>query len=241
MTEATGEPAAEVVFSCRQVTKAFPGKGDGELHVLKDITFEVHRGEIAVITGRSGAGKSTLLSVLAGLDRPTSGAIYLEGQRLDLLPDPEVAAMRRRRIGLIFQSFNLLPSWTAYENIEAALLHTRQAPAARREQVMALMDALGIAPFAHHLPSEMSVGQQQRVAVARTLINAPSLILADEPTGDVDPDTAQEILDLLLAPVRRGEATIIVTTHGNFQIDLADTIYVLRDGVLSLRERVQAE
>jgi putative ABC transport system ATP-binding protein len=240
MTENDQPQDPTAVLECRQVSKVFTAAGREPLTVLADVTFTVPRGAVALITGRSGAGKSTLMSLLAGLDQPTAGAIYLDGLRMDILADATLAAFRRTRIGLIFQNFNLLPSWTAYENIEAALVHTRMRPSERADRVLALMDALGITRYAAHLPSELSMGQQQRVAVARTLINEPSLILADEPTGDVDPDTADEILELVLAPVRAGHSTMIVTTHGNFPAGVADRVYRLKDGVLGLLDPTTA-
>jgi putative ABC transport system ATP-binding protein len=236
MTDTTLPQRPDIVLDCRQVSKIFTAEGREPLTVLADVTFAVRRGEVALITGRSGAGKSTLMSLLAGLDRPTAGEVHLDDLRMDCLADATLANFRRARIGLIFQSFNLLPSWTAYENIEAALLHSRLGAAARKDKVLALMDSLGITRYADHLPAELSTGQQQRVAVARTLINNPSLILADEPTGDVDPETAGEILDLILAPVRAGCATMVVTTHGGFPPEVANSVYRLKDGILALQE-----
>ncbi|MHB9133989.1 MAG: ABC transporter ATP-binding protein [Armatimonadota bacterium] len=226
----------DIVLECRQVSKTFTRKMGGETAVLTDVTFAAHRGDLTVITGRSGAGKSTLLSLLAGLDRPQRGSILLEEQSLDHLTNAQLAALRRERVGMIFQNFNLLPSWTAFENVEAAVLLSTLSPTERRDKIIALLESLGLGAYLDHLPAELSIGQQQRVAIARTLINEPSLILADEPTGGVDPETAEEIIAVLLAPVREGRATMIVTTHGNFPLEAADHIYDLCNGVLVKRE-----
>jgi putative ABC transport system ATP-binding protein len=171
--------------------------------------------------------------LLGGLDRPTSGSINLDGEELQSLDNERLANLRRNKIGIIFQNFNLLPSWTAFENVEAALLHTSMGMAERAEKVTALLNQLGLMEQVDNLPAEMSMGQQQRVAIARTLAHTPSLILADEPTGDVDPETAQEIIDLLLIPVRQHGATLIITTHGNFPLNIADRVLTLNDGIIN--------
>ncbi len=220
------------ILNCNNVTKSYASRKGQEIPILRDINLTVTAGEILIITGRSGCGKSTLLSLLAGLDRPTSGVINFDGEELQTLNNEKLADLRRNKIGIIFQNFNLLPSWTAFENIEAALLHTDMLSAERVEKVTSLLDQLGLTAQSENLPAEMSMGQQQRVAIARTLVHTPTLILADEPTGDVDPETAQEIINLLLLPVRQHGATLIITTHGNFPLDIADRVVVLSDGII---------
>ncbi|HEY3417778.1 MAG TPA: ABC transporter ATP-binding protein [Armatimonadota bacterium] len=222
---------AAPLLECRGVTKSFAVKR-ATLPVLTGVCFSVQAGEVLVITGRSGAGKSTLLNLLGGLERPTAGSIVFAGRPLETLSAEALAQLRREQIGIIFQNFNLLPTWTTFENVEAALLHTRLTPAERREQVLALLRELGLDERLDNRPAELSAGQQQRVAIARTLAHSPRLILADEPTGDVDPETAAEILARLLAAVRQGGATLIVATHGSFPLDQADRILRLQDGVV---------
>lgn len=214
------------------LTKSYPLRGR-EIRVLTDVSFVFPRGSTIAVSGRSGAGKSTLLSLLAGLDRPTSGSIRFEGTALETLSVEELALLRRNRIGIIFQNFNLLPTWTAVENVEAVLMHTGIAPEVRREKAVKLLESLGLGERLDNLPSELSVGQQQRVAVARTLANDPSVILADEPTGDVDHETADEILSSLFRRVKTDGATLIVATHGAFPIERADLVYRLADGILT--------
>lgn len=204
-----------------------------EIKIFDHVQFSFARGKVYVITGRSGTGKSTLLSLLGGLDRQTAGSILFEGKALETLSNEELALLRQQKIGIIFQNFNLLTSWTAAENVEAVLMHTGMDPVVRREKVAGLLNELGLGDRLDNLPAELSIGQQQRVAIARTLANEPSLILADEPTGDVDPETGDEIIEKIMMPVKNRGATLIVTTHGTFPTNLADQVFQLKDGVLS--------
>ena len=193
----------------------------------------VKPGEIVTITGRSGEGKSVLLWLLSGLDRPDSGQVVFMGRSLDGLSNRELARLRGDEIGIIFQNFNLVASWTAVENVESAMRHNGMNPQERRQKAVAALAELGLGERLDNLPAELSIGQQQRVAIARTLVNDPTLILADEPTGDVDPETAREIIDLLLAPVKEKGATLIVATHGNLPLDEAHRMLVLKEGRLT--------
>ena len=220
------------LIECRDLCKHFRVR-DRSVRVLDGVQLSVGRGEIVVITGRTGSGKSTLLGLLGGLDRPSSGAVFLEGRRVDGLAGPQWAAIRRQKIGFLFQSFNLLPSWTAVENVEAALLHTDMPKSTRREKAGSLLAAFALEGRMEHLPSELSVGQQQLVAIARSLANEPLLLLADEPTGDVDPETAREIVSRLAAPVRARGAALIVVTHGGFPLEQADRLLRLANGTLT--------
>jgi len=219
-------------LQCRDLRKSFTLRGR-TVPVLNGVNLAVHRGEKVVITGKSGTGKSTLLGLLAGLEPPNGGRVIFDGQPLSEMKNEELAELRRQEIGIVFQNFNLLPSWTAFENVEAALLHSGLTKAARREKAIHCLAGLGLAELLDHLPTEMSIGQQQRVAVARALIREPKLLLADEPTGDVDPETGSEIRELLFSAVREKGATLVVVTHGAFPLSSADRVFYLKDGVLA--------
>jgi putative ABC transport system ATP-binding protein len=224
-------PTEELVLVCRGVTKTF-GLNGRQVRVLAGIDLSVRRGEVVVISGRTGSGKSTLLMILAGLDRPTSGSVAVDGSALEGMSGGDLARLRRRKIGIVFQSFNLLPSWTAVENVEAALLHAGLSKAARRDTAAALLRELGLADRLGHLPSELSVGQQQCVAIARALANQPAILVADEPTGDVDPETAETILGHLMPAARQRGAALIVATHGTFPLDVVARRFRMEDGRL---------
>ncbi|MCX6995519.1 MAG: ABC transporter ATP-binding protein [Kiritimatiellaeota bacterium] len=223
---------SELLFNVKNLCKSFHLHGR-VIPVLKGLNLAAEARQTHVIIGRSGTGKSTLLGLLAGLDRPTSGTIELEGAALETRSNEALAMLRRQKIGIIFQSFNLLPSWTAVENVEAVVMHSKTSPAERRKKAVALLEELGLGDRLHNLPVELSVGQQQRVAVARTLVNEPRIILADEPTGDVDPELGLEIIQRLVAPVRATGATLIIATHGSFPLEYADHVWELKDGVLA--------
>jgi putative ABC transport system ATP-binding protein len=222
----------DTVLKCSNLEKAFEVRGK-DIAVLKGISFSVLAGEIVTITGRSGEGKSVLLWLLSGLDKPDAGEIKFKGQSLNNLSNRALAQLRRNKIGMIFQNFNLVESWTALENVESALRHCGLSIDKQREKAVKVLEELGLGNRLDNLPTELSIGQQQRVAIARTLINEPELILADEPTGDVDPETAEEIIDLLVAPVRERGATLIVATHGNFPLKEVNRILSLKNGLIT--------
>jgi len=220
------------ILHCTDVQKSFRTRSGRQITVLQGVNLAVQPGEVVVIHGRSGAGKSVLLGLLGGLDRPTAGTICCEGIDFSTLSNEALSRLRAEKIGIIFQNFNLLSQWTAFENVEAALLHTGMGPSERQAKVTAMLAGFGLKERLENLPAELSIGQQQRVAIARTLVRSPRLLLADEPTGDVDPETAQEILDCLLATVRDSGVTLVVTTHGNFPLEVADRTLRLMDGTL---------
>ncbi len=220
-----------LLLQCYNVTKSYTVNGNTNV-VLKGIHLSIDRGEIVVIRGKSGAGKSTLIEILGGLARQDSGVILFDNLYMENLSGEELARMRRDKIGIIFQSFNLIPSRTVYENIEAAFMFTPVSQFDRRQKITTLLEQVGLEEKMHHLPSELSVGQQQRVAIARAVANEPILLLADEPTGEVDAETAQEILHSLLTPIKEKGVAVIVTTHGNFPLDVADRVLHLEDGVI---------
>jgi putative ABC transport system ATP-binding protein len=220
------------IISCSNITKRFSSRGK-QIDVLCDISFSVKAGQIIVIQGRSGTGKSTLLQILAGLERLDSGQIVIEGKHIEKLSSEKLAILRRQTIGFIFQNFNLIPSWTALENVEAALINTKISRDERRKRACELLDELDMADRVDHLPSELSIGQQQRVAIARALINTPKIVFADEPTGDVDPQTAESIFRQLVGIVRKYQSSLIICTHGDLHRQMADRLYLLENGKIT--------
>jgi ABC-type lipoprotein export system ATPase subunit len=191
----------------------------------------VRRGERLGLLGKSGSGKSTLLHILGGLDRPTSGVVEIDGQDLARLDARRLAGHRLGTVGFIFQSFNLIASRTALQNVELPLVFAGQAPRQRRERARQALDAVGLGGRLHHRPAELSGGEAQRVAIARALVNDPALVLADEPTGNLDSATAAAVMDLLLGHVQKRGATLVLVTHDEeLARKSADRIAWLRDG-----------
>jgi len=186
--------------------------GEVELHALRSVSLHVQRGEMVAIMGASGSGKSTLLNVIGTLDRPTDGAYWLDGELLTDLDETELAQLRNRKIGFVFQAFNLLPRETALENVELPMFYAGVPAARRRARALELLDRVGLADWAGHLPTQLSGGQQQRVSLARALVNDPLMLLADEPTGALDSVATRGVMDLLTELHRQG-ITIGLVTH----------------------------
>ncbi|MGL4740204.1 MAG: ABC transporter ATP-binding protein [Sarcina sp.] len=204
------------------------GKGESEVKALTNVSFSINRGEFIAIVGESGSGKSTLLHLLGGLDKATTGEIIIEGENILNLKDDNLAIFRRRSIGFVFQFFNLIPILNVEENIKIpALLDGSKIDNDYYEEILRL---LGIANRRNHLPSELSGGQQQRVSIARSLINKPSIILADEPTGNLDSKTSKEIIELLKMTSKKYNQTLIVITHDKKIAAMADRIITIVDG-----------
>lgn len=224
----------DTLVSCSHVTKCFVSRGRST-DVLCDISLTISAGQVVVICGRSGAGKTTLLQIMAGLERPNAGSVEIAGRPIEKFSARELTQLRRQTMGFIFQNFNLIQSWTAGQNVEAALIHTKLTGPMRRQKVCHILEALGLGDRVDYLPSELSVGQQQRVAIARALVHAPALVFADEPTGDVDPDTAKTITDCLVDLVRKNRTTLVVCTHGEILPETADKRYILDNGKISLQ------
>jgi putative ABC transport system ATP-binding protein len=222
----------ETILKCENLVKKFSTK-HGDVEILKGVNFSVNKGEIAIIKGKSGAGKSTLLWILGGIERANSGNIIFEGRLLDEMSNQELAVLRRKKIGIIFQNFNLIPSWTAFENVESALIHDGMSKKGRSEKIYSLLSEFELSDRVDNLPSELSIGQQQRVAIARAIANEPSLIIADEPTGELDPETATEIITHLTCLAKDKSITLTIATHGTYPLDSADKIFQLSDGFLS--------
>ncbi|MFJ6793473.1 ABC transporter ATP-binding protein [Streptomyces sp. NPDC091268] len=220
---------AEPMVVVRDVHRSFGG-GAQAVHALRGVSFEVRRGELTALKGRSGSGKTTLLNVVGGLDTPTGGTVSLDGSDLAELDEPGLLALRRDRIGFVFQSFGLIPVLTAAENVGVPM-RLRKVPARQREErVRTLLALVGLAEHADQRPGELSGGQQQRVAVARALANDPALIIADEPTGQLDSETGRSIMQLLRAVVHSEGVTVLVATHDPALMELADRVVELRDG-----------
>lgn len=217
------------VLRAENLSKSFDIRGN-QLKIFSDISFAVKPGEVLLISGRSGVGKSTLLGILSGLDRANSGKIIFKDKDLTAMSLNELAELRAMHIGMIFQSFNLIQTWTALENVEAVLMHRGINAAERKKRATAILEELGLGERLSNLPAELSVGQQQRVAIARTMVHNPSLILADEPTGDVDEETASEIMALLMERVKRDNISMIAASHGAFNKKYADRELLLKDG-----------
>jgi putative ABC transport system ATP-binding protein len=196
----------------RQLSKIYR-QGEINVTALNNISLEIQRGEFLALMGPSGSGKSTLLHIIAGIDRPTSGECHVQGIDVTRLNESELADWRNHNVGFIFQTFNLIPVLTAYENVELPLLLTRLASRQRKQQVQIALDMVGLADRGKHLPRQLSGGQEQRVAIARALVTDPSLIVADEPTGNLDSHSASEVLAVLQALSRNASKTIIMVTH----------------------------
>jgi putative ABC transport system ATP-binding protein len=222
-----------------QVTDLHKTYHSGEVSVaaLRGVSFSVEAGELVAIVGASGSGKSTLLGILGCLDRPTSGEYLLDGEVVSTFDETTAAGVRRLKLGFVFQAFNLLPRSSAFENVELPLIYAGISRADRRELVLAALDKVGLSDRASHLPTELSGGQQQRVAIARALVNRPRLLLADEPTGNLDTHTAVDVLDMLQRLNSDG-TTILIVTHSDEVARLAHRVISMRDGVIE-RQRSQ--
>jgi ABC-type lipoprotein export system ATPase subunit len=201
-----------------------------EVQALRGINLLVEAGQFVALFGRSGSGKTTLLNILGGLDQPTSGMVKIFGQELAGMNDRQLTQWRRERVGFIFQSFGLLPTLSAYENVELMLRMVGMHGKERRERTLYCLELVGLTKWADHRPYEMSGGQQQRVAIARALANRPKLILADEPTGELDTTTTHEILSLFRRIVTEEETTILVVSHDELVKDYVGQVLYLRDG-----------
>jgi len=223
------------VIEAEGLTKVYR-MGRTEVHALRGVDLTVAEGEMVAIMGPSGSGKSTLMNILGCLDRPTSGRYRLAGQDVSRLKDDQLATIRGRQIGFVFQNFNLLPWATALENVELPLLYT--GASRRRQRAQAALEAVGLADRVRHRPAEMSGGEQQRVAIARALVNEPSIILADEPTGNLDSKTGDEVLEILTTLHRERGLTLVIVTHDPRVAARTERIIHLLDGRVEREERL---
>jgi putative ABC transport system ATP-binding protein len=206
------------------------GSGATAVHALRGVSFTVPRGRLVAVRGRSGSGKTTLLNLVGGLDTPDSGSVTVDGTPLGDLSEQQLLELRRDRVGFVFQGFGLLPVLTAAENVGVPLRLRRTPPAERDERVALLLSLVGLADHAEQRPGELSGGQQQRVAIARALANRPRLLIADEPTGQLDTETGLAVMELLRAVVRSEQVTALVATHDEALLGLADEVLQLTDG-----------
>jgi putative ABC transport system ATP-binding protein len=222
------------MYKLTGVTKHYQ-KGRSTIPAVQGVDLMVGDGEWLAVQGRTGSGKTTLLNLLGGLDRPTQGTIELHGTDLIALPEAQLTRLRAESIGFIFQTFNLIPTLTAAENVEAALVPLGIGPARRRDRVAAALDAVGLADRATHLPAELSGGQQQRVAIARALVKDPAVVLADEPTGNLDEDTRDDIIALLEHLWRDRGLTLVLITHDTSIASRAQRTGVMNNGHLTIQ------
>jgi putative ABC transport system ATP-binding protein len=223
---------SEQVVRAAELSRDYPA-GGGVVHAVREVSFTADRGELVVVRGRSGAGKTTLLNLVGGLDRPTAGRVEVAGHDVTAASDDDLLELRRSTIGFVFQSFGLIPILSAAENVGVPMRLARRAPAEREERIAVLLELVGLGGQAAQRPYELSGGQQQRVALARALANDPDLLIADEPTGQLDSDTGRSILDLIRAVVDARGMTALIATHDPSLMDRADRVLTLRDGVLS--------
>jgi putative ABC transport system ATP-binding protein len=229
VTEVAAQPATQTVVSARGITRRY-GEGDTAVDALRGIDLDIERGKLTAVMGPSGSGKSTLMHILAGLDKPTSGDVTIDGTNITTLNDADLTRLRRKHIGFVFQFFNLLPMLNAEENV---LLPLSIAGAKPDEGFYeGLLRDIGLADRRKHRPSELSGGQQQRVAIARALVSRPTVVFADEPTGNLDTNTGGEILDLLRNSVDDYGQTTVIVTHEARAASYADRVLFLADGLI---------
>jgi putative ABC transport system ATP-binding protein len=227
MTESNG------MIELNNVSKVYD-LGEIKVNALDDVSFRCQKGEAISIMGPSGSGKSTLMNILGCLDRPTGGSYSLDGQDVSSLNDNQLAVIRNQKLGFVFQSYNLLPKMTALDNVELPMVYAAQGH--RRQRALEALESVGIGNRAKHHPSEMSGGEQQRVAIARALVNNPRIILADEPTGNLDTKSSHNIMDVLLEQRKRG-ITIIIVTHEEDIASFTERTIYLRDGKITEEKR----
>ena len=222
---------SQIALEVNDITKVFATKA-GVLEALKGISFVINRGEFVSIVGPSGSGKSTLLNIIGALDRPTSGKVYIDGIDIFSLRDGDIAAMRNKLIGFIFQSFNLINRSTVQKNVELPAIISDMSKQERKRRALLLLESLGVADKARFKTSSLSGGQQQRVAIARALINNPTMVLADEPTGNLDTKTGNEVFDLLRILSNKFRRNVIFVTHNQELAKKTDRIIYIKDGII---------
>jgi putative ABC transport system ATP-binding protein len=246
MPEPAAAPAASpaaagdgVLVSVRSVSRTF-GHGSTEVHAVRDVSFSIKRGQLVALIGRSGSGKTTLLNIVGGLDTPTSGEVLIGGKSVTSMSAHDRTLLRRSTIAYIFQSFGLIPMLSAAENVGIPLRVTGMGRAQRDERVRLMLSIVGLDEHARQRPGELSGGQQQRVAIARALAGQPELLIADEPTGQLDSETGRQIMRLLRTVVESEGITAVVATHDSALLELADDVLALDDGRLAEADQRQS-
>ena len=229
--QTNGAPTIEAV----EVTRTFQLAGE-DVTAVKQLTFNVHHGQFVALVGRSGSGKTTLLNLLAGLDHPTTGKVLFEGRDMAQFTERDFIELRRNRIGVVFQSFALLPLLSAYENVELPMRIAGLSARERSERTNDALEMVGLSRRARHRPYELSGGEQQRVSIARAVAMRPDIVLADEPTGELDSNNAQSIFGLFREMVTDQGMSVVATTHDHTLLDMADRIYTMQDGEMELTE-----
>jgi len=214
------------------------GLGQLSVHALRSVSFKLTKGEFIALLGASGSGKTTLLNILGTLDKPTRGKVFIEGKELSNLNEKELVELRRRKIGFVFQFYNLMPVLTAFENVELPLIISGVPKKEAQMRAKELITAVDLSDRANHRPDELSGGQQQRVAVARALANKPTMILADEPTGNLDSATGEQVMKILLTLSKDHDTTVIVATHDASVLRLADRTLRMKDGQIASDEKL---
>lgn len=217
------------ILKVEKLSKTY-GRGETRVDALKEASFSVQKGQFVSIVGPSGSGKSTLLNLVGALDNPTSGRVFLDGREIFTMPEKELSVFRRRNIGFIFQAYNLVPELNVEENMTLPLLLDYKKP--DRRHIAELLDLLGLADRRHHLPNQLSGGQQQRVAIGRALATRPAIILADEPTGNLDSKNSRDVLNLLKLSVERYGQTLLMITHNETFASYAERVFRVEDGVV---------
>lgn len=219
------------VVEANKLTKVY-SMGDVEVHALRGLSIQITPGEVVAIMGPSGSGKTTLMNILGALDRPTFGEYFLDGESVAEMDDDQLADIRNRKVGFVFQSFNLLPRSSALHNVELPLRYSRKNGINRKQQAQQALEAVGLGERLHHHPNELSGGEQQRVAIARALVNDPSIVMADEPTGNLDTKSGDEVMELLLQLNKERGTTLIIITHDPEIAEQTQRVIHIRDGLV---------
>jgi len=231
---------SEITVEVRDLVKIYK-LGAVQIKALRGVSFSCRRGEMVAIVGPSGSGKTTLLNLIGTLDKPTRGQVLLDGVDVTKLSEKELTLLRRKKIGFVFQFFNLIPVLTAFENVELPMLIAGVKKEVREKRAKYLLELVGLADRMHHKPDELSGGEQQRVAIARALANKPTLLLADEPTGDLDTETGLKVVNLMRELTKKENATAIIVTHDLDVASIADRILKMRDGKIISEEKTSPE
>lgn len=221
----------ESIIMCKELRKIYT-MGKEQVEALRGIDMDIKQGEFIALLGKSGSGKSTLLNMLAGLEKPTAGQVVVKQLHLEKLNETRITNMRKKHVGFIFQSYNLLPTHTALENVMLPLVFNNMSRKKRKKQAMNMLEAVGLGDRLHHRPNQMSGGQQQRVSIARAFVNNPEIVFADEPTGNLDSKTTDEVMDVMLNLIKEHKQTFIMVTHDPETSEYADKVVHMKDGVI---------